>query len=405
MVKKTRSHAYTDIKAFERLMLLIATLLKYPGVGYREVDNLENCSNKGHQHHDALTEVQHYLRQLAASLNRELPNRYPATATLRKDLETLRDYQILDRRMYRWGYYLGTGALTPKELQITFNALASQAIYQGDPRMRQIYYQLLQRLRGFKSEPDSDFFYPVRQHLNRAINYTDPQEMMEKGEYRQTLFHQIDKIENAIVQGQAIEISRQTNFYDNQLGCILIWPLQLIYYDIAWYLLYEYCSHGGLAIGRLNRFGNYCKIYTRQGRGIEAQKQSLRQAHQLLERGWGLKLGDVEEQKLELENKLEFIDIKVRFFPPVSYFIEEGELRHPQQKLKRGSKEPLTGKPKYVDYLIQLPPRSLDEFSIWVQRYGDRAQVLSPPELVEKHRQIALALARRYSHAKATIEA
>jgi len=42
--------------------------------------------------------------------------------TLRKDLETLRRYGILDRQMYRWGYYLGTGALRRDELQVAFNA-------------------------------------------------------------------------------------------------------------------------------------------------------------------------------------------------------------------------------------------------------------------------------------------
>jgi len=30
----------------------------------------------------------------------------------------LRRYGILDRQMYRWGYYLGTGALRRDELQV-----------------------------------------------------------------------------------------------------------------------------------------------------------------------------------------------------------------------------------------------------------------------------------------------
>lgn len=357
MKKKLPSHPYTNPKAFERLMLLIATLVKYPGIGYLESDRTEN--------HDPLQQVQYHLRKLADSLNISLPDNYPTPPTLRKDLETLKNYHILDRRMYRWGYYLGTGVMTPEELKIAFNAIQSQAIYQGDPRIKRIYEQLQRRLKGFELESQTDFFYPVLQHLNRAINYTDPQEMMEKGEYRNTLYHQLDQVENAIIQGQAIEISRNSDPYNIQgLGMQTVWPLQLIYQDIAWYLLYESCSTNCLAIGRINRFGNYCRIITPKGRGIEAQKQSLKNAYKLLENGWGLKLGDPQEQEAELQEKLPFIYIQVRFFPPISYFIQEGELRHPEQEIKPGEKDPQTGKPAYIDYHIKLPPRSLDEFSI-----------------------------------------
>jgi predicted DNA-binding transcriptional regulator YafY len=413
MAKQAKSHPYADPQAFDRLMLLIATLVNYPGVGYRENDRVE-ISESGN-HHNALEALKNQLRELAAAVGFQLPEGYPATPTLRRDLEKLRDYYILDRRMYRWGYYLGTGVMNQDELKVAFNALESQAIYQGDPRIRQIYHQLRKRLRGFefnevqtsavrrgKDYPKQDFFYPVRQHLNRAINYTDPQEMMEKGEFRNTLFHQIDKVEGAIVEGQAIEISRSCDLYGHQkVGPLVIWPLQLIYYDIAWYLLYESCSNGCLAIARLNRFSNYCQILTPGGRGIEAQKQSLKKAYRLLKNGWGFKLGELEEQQLELRGELEFVRVKVRFFPPVSSFIEEGELRHPHQKIRRGPKDNQTGKPHYVDYCLELPPRSLDEFSIWVQRYGDRARVLSPSQLVEKHRQAALNLVDRYAQGKA----
>jgi predicted DNA-binding transcriptional regulator YafY len=78
----------------------------------------------------------------------------------------------------------------------------------------------------------------------------------------------------------------------------------------------------------------------------------------------------------------------VRFFPSVSAFIAEGELRHPRQIIKKH--------PDYLDYSLKLPPRSLDEFSFWVNRYFNHAVVLSPPELVDKYRQAALSLVQRY---------
>jgi hypothetical protein len=196
MKQQSNIHRYINAQSLERLLLLIATLIKNPGIGCFD-DGQENSTNK-HQHHNALELVQIKLRELAASLKIELPENYPATPTIRKDLELLRDYEILDRRMYRWGYYFGTGAMSKRELKAAFNALESQAIYQGDPQLRKIYYSLKRRLKGFEFVENQDFFYPVRQHLNRAINYTDPQEMMNKGNYRHTLFHQIEFLENTI---------------------------------------------------------------------------------------------------------------------------------------------------------------------------------------------------------------
>ncbi|MGK7946152.1 MAG: helix-turn-helix transcriptional regulator [Microcystaceae cyanobacterium] len=394
MTKVSNPHPYSDKSAFERLMLLIATLLQYPGVGY--LDKESYPSHHESKHHNALEEVKQYLHKVAKEINYYLPPNYPSSPTLRKDLQYLRDFSILNQKMYRWGYYLGTGVMSPHQLKAAFNALQSQAIYQGDPRIKEIYQALAQRLRGYELKTSEEFFYPVRQHLNRAINYTDPMEMMEQGKYRNTLYHQIETLEQAIIQGQMVEISRQANYYDPQrIGTILIFPLQLIYYDIAWYLLYETCAYHHLAIGRINRFSEYCETHPVK-RGIEAQQESLNSAYRLLNNGWGLKLGDPKEQEQELMGELDFISIKVRFYPPISHFIAEGERRHPKQALNKGKQDQETGKPEYIDYLIDLPPRSLDEFSIWLQRYGDKAKVLSPPELVEKHRQIAQNLANLY---------
>ncbi|MCY7273410.1 MAG: WYL domain-containing protein [Phormidesmis sp. CAN_BIN44] len=53
--------------------------------------------------------------------------------------------------------------------------------------------------------------------------------------------------------------------------------------------------------------------------------------------------------------------------------------------------------PAYIDYVVELPERSLNEFSFWVFRHMENAQVLSPPTLVEKHRQTVSKLATRYT--------
>jgi len=391
MAKKPITHPYSDLSAFERLMLLIATILKYPGVG---AFPSEEIPSEGHR--NGLQQLQIYLQKTASELNIELTNY--SVPTINKDLQKLRDYGILDRRMYRWGYYLGTGAMSQNELQVAFEALASAAKYQGNPQTKRIYETLSQRLRGLDLELKGQLFYPIRQYLNRAINYTDPEEMMAKKENRNNLFHQLDLVEEAISQGQAIEIYRSSDPYrQNNTGFMQVWPLQLIYYDIAWYLIYENYSNNHLVVARINRLTNYCQIIDVNGRSLISQYQSLNKAHQLLENGWGLYLGNNEEQQAELRGELKFEPVKVKFFPPIIPFIMEGERRHLNQKITPGPKDKRTGQPAYITYEISLPPRSLNEFSFWLHRYSYNAQVISPPELVEQHRQAAEALVKRYS--------
>jgi len=391
MAKKPTPHPYADKLTFDRIMLLIATLVNHPGIGYSDTETSDG------KYRDALLEVQAQLQKIAVASGIEFPENYPATPTIRKDLETLRSYGILDKRMYRSGYYLGTGAMTREELQVAFQALASQAKYQGNPQVRRIYEKLTKLLRGLDIELKGELFYPVRQHLNRAIIYTDPVEMLDRQEYQNTLFHKLDIVETAIVRGQSIALYRQSDHYGKgNIGFRQIWPLQLIYHDIAWYLICQYCENGHLTVERVNRFTDYCEIIDPEGRGLAAQEQNLKIAQKLLKNGWGLFLGNPEQQQAELQGQLKLQRVKVRFFERVVGFILEGSRRHPRQKIKERPRDSF-GNLLYVNYQIDLPDRSENEFSLWVQRYMDSAQVLSPPSLVEKHRQAAKDLVARYS--------
>ncbi len=286
--------------------------------------------------------------------------------------------------------------MSKEQLKVAFNSLASQAQYQGDPLVRQIYQILEQRLRGLNLAQPGDFFYPVRAYLNRPIIYTDPDEMRAKGKYKHTLYCCLETVENAIAQGQLIELYRFKEPYEQKIGHIQVYPLQLFYHDIAWYLLYEYSDSGHLEVERIDRFKDHCLILDFPERGQKAQLESLKFAQKLRECGWGIYLGKPEEQQLEREGKLQYEQVKVRFFYPATTFILEGECRHPQQKIIKG-KIDSDGNYESLDYLIKLPRRSFPEFTRWVYRHTGSAQVLSPPDLVEQHRQAAQALINRYS--------
>ena len=386
MAKLPTIHSYSDQAAFDRLLILIATLVKHPGVGNRR--------SKATRDQDSLNELCDHMQQVAIALEISLPTY--SVHTLRKDLMTLRDYGILERHRHDWGYYLGSGAMTFGELRIALNALASQATYQGDAQARRIYEGLKQRLKSLDLERQGELFYPVRAHFNRAIVYTDPEEMLTKRENRNTLFHCVETLEAAIVQGVAVELYRVRDPYRNTKGYLTVYPLQLMYQDTAWYLLYEEQKSGHLAIARVDRFKDHARILDAPGRGIGLQFSSLEAAHKLLRNGWGLFLGEPEEQRLERQGESPLVTVKVRFFPPAIGVILEGEQRHPSQKIGLGAKDAATGQPAYVDYRVKLPGRSLSEFLRWVNRFMNQAIVLTPADLAQRHRQAAMELVERY---------
>ena len=174
-----------------------------------------------------------------------------------------------------------------------------------------------------------------------------------------------------------------------------MYPLQLVYHDVAWYLLCEDLSDGHFATYRMNRLKNHCEMLTPEGRGIEMQKQQLAIAHQLLQNGWGLFLGDRAEQQAELAGKLPLEEVRVRFFAEVVEFILEGDRRHAKQKIHYGPKDPETGSYRYVDYCVTLPGRSLREFRLWVNRYLEHAQILAPEKLAIEQAQAGERMVER----------
>lgn len=159
-----------------------------------------------------------------------------------------------------------------------------------------------------------ELFYPVRAHFNRAIIHTDPGEMMLKQQNRNTLFHELEALESAIFRGLPIEVYLSRTPYNGQATYRQVYPLQLLYHDIAWYLMMENFDNGHLAISRIDRFKNHLKMLNSTGRGLEAQRNSLDIAHHLLGNGWRLSLGNPTEQQLERQGTLPLITVKVRFF-------------------------------------------------------------------------------------------
>lgn len=388
MGKKPKSHSYGDLPSFERLMILVATLAQHPGIGCL---NISEPPEKEQQ--CALEEVRAYMQQVATACGVSLPEY--SIPTLRKDLECLKRYGILEKRRYRWGYYLSTGIMNWKELQVALNMLESKAKYQQDPTANRVYRTVIQRMRG--TERQEETLYPVRAQLNGSIVHTDPNELITKARYRHTLFHELETVEQAILNGQALQIHRTRDPYESMgKGNKCVYPLQIIHYTNSWYLLYEQCKDGYLAVERFDRFNDDCKVLETEKRELAAQRESLDEAHKLLRAGWGMYLGQPEEQKLERTGKLDLVTVTARFFDKAVPFILEGDRRHHTQQIAKGP-QARNGEYEYVDYTVKLPPRAFTEFSYWVFKYIGKVRVLSPPELVEHHQQLLQQATDLYS--------
>ncbi|NER81750.1 MAG: WYL domain-containing protein [Leptolyngbya sp. SIO1D8] len=279
--------AYGQPRALERLLLLILTLVEHPGIGSPEAS--EDASE---EHHDALKALCDRVHKVAKSKNIEFAC---STHAIRKDIGFLRQFGILSPRMYRWGYFLGTGIMTQSELHVALNALAAQANYQKDPQVRKLYESLTKRLKTI--DPTGILLYPVRTQFNQSIIYTDPIKMMSDGYYRQTLIYHLEELEHSILSGEKVQLCHSRNPYKNrQTGYLWVYPLQIIHSNIAWYLLYENCANKHLAITRLDRFSDHYQSAKSPKRELVTQQESLEKAHQLLESGWGLFLGNPQDQ-------------------------------------------------------------------------------------------------------------
>jgi predicted DNA-binding transcriptional regulator YafY len=387
MKKLPDAHPYQDQTALNRLLLLIAVFIRQPGIGCPAESNLALTGT----HHNALASVATGLEQLSIDLDREIAA--SSVPTLRKDLEFLRKYGIIEERMYRWGYYLGTGIFSHQELQVAVQALKDIGNRLGDPSVRDLYQKLEKRLRGLElGERD---LYPVRSQLNQSIVHTNPEQMREQKLYRATLFDRLSEVETAIVTGQAIEIYyARAPYQTGTTHHLQVYPLQLIYHDVAWYLICDRIDSGYLAAIRLDRLSNHlCQLTHLPPRGKSAQLDRLKVVDRLLHDGWGLSLGSNEQQFQEL-NGAEGIEVKVRFFGKVAPFIQEGEKRHPRQKIV--VKKDLNGKLDFINYSIILPERSTPEFFRWVRQFGSQALILSPEKYVEEFRREVSLLAELY---------
>ena len=378
------THAYSDLEPFTRLLKIIRFIIHHPFL-----PNSENRSQK----------------ELIVGLTEKNIISGDCLDTVQKDIEKiLKPYQILPEFPLRHGYFTGTGILSHRELNQVFAILQSQAKSLEDPAALAVFEMFKERMKLSKlNSPDT---YPIRAIANHCIVDTNRLS-------NDSMSRKLTQLETAIITGELLELNRISGggrFSGDADGFFLVWPLQIVFYNFAWYLGFECESKQDKGLLRFERLDRLFLGRTQgKKRDRTTQEQSLQKMNQLLAAGAGIFLGktaSLQQQFLSLDKKERSqveITVELWFSDDKFRFVAEGTKRFAVMKMSppvggkqpRGSKSLFslqpTGDAKFPHrFRVVLPNWSLNDISFeqWIIGFGGSVKVVKPPELVEKIKNI-----------------
>ncbi|MFZ4566908.1 MAG: AAA family ATPase [Prochlorococcaceae cyanobacterium] len=362
---------------------------------------------------------EHLIAQTEAIPGAYLPGE---AATLRKDLEKLLTPYGFRRRNdnVRHGYAIGTALLSAHRLREIHGVVSQAAGRLADPTAQDLLTELEQRLQwgGIGVESST----PVRAFANRSIvsrALVRPDSLAAE--------RQAEALETAIVERRRIVLERYASvgtFADSPSGRFCVWPLQLLFHNIGWYLVYEDDAIGtGVGLIRSERIDRLALRRSERGmrRSDDDHAEALRRLDLLLHHSGGIYFGDDLEAQLRLASPSARLRarqlITLRFCcQGWSFaFIREGLQRYPIEHTRFS--RPLPGDhwwhhPNAPHVLepgpavdthpypveLDLPPWTVDrdiDLRNWLFGFGAGIRIESPAILRDEHRhrlQAALAV-------------
>jgi len=307
-----------DGPVFQRVMTLLRHFLQVP------FDRPAEPGATLHQHLIAATE--------------SIPGAYlpGETATLRKDLEkVLTPYGFRNRHdNVRHGYCLGTAVLSPPRLRELHNVVRQAAGRLADPAAQALLAELDERL-GWAGI-SADDLAPVRSYARHAVVDTA---LVRRDSL--AVPRQAEAIEAAIVAHRRVLLERYPgvgSFAGSAEGELRVWPLQLIFHNVGWYLLYEDDQigqeQGLIRSERLDRL-TLRRRETGFRRSPELHAAALSRLERLLHHSGGIYFGGDLEQQLAIASpsaqRRSQLLATLRFCcaPWAFAFIREGLQRYP----------------------------------------------------------------------------
>jgi predicted kinase len=307
-----------DGPVFVRVMTLLRHLLQVP------FDRPAERGSNLHQHLITATET--------------IPGAYlpGETATLRKDLEKLlTPYGFRNRNdNVRHGYCLGTAVLSPARLREVHNVVQQAAGRLADPSAQDLLSELDERL-GWAGI-SADGLPPVRSYARHAVVDTQLVRRDSLAAPRRA-----EAIEAAIVEHRRVLLQRYPgvgSFADSPAGELRVWPLQLIFHNVGWYLLFEEDQ-----VGReqgLIRSERLDRLAMARGdgdlrRNPEQHAAAINRLERLLHHSGGIFFGSDLEQQLAVASSSAqrrsqaLVTLRFCCSPWAFAFIREGLQRYP----------------------------------------------------------------------------
>ncbi len=389
-------HPYSDWEPFHRVLLTVRFITHHPFCW--DPDRPKS------------------LTSLLAAMQHQGLLQGDGEAVLRKDVEqVLKPFNILPDFRLRRGYFIGTGILSEPQLIQIASLLQGQAKTIQDPLALSLLDVLRERLQ--RSQHDLDSIYPVRAIANRMI--IDPDLLPGDAIARHP-----ERLEAAIEAGQCLELKRYAGVgrfdIDRVDDFIRVWPLQIVFRNIAWYLGYEIAdgeNQGLLQFERLDRLFLGRDVST-QKRSRSVQFKALHRLNALQQASGGLFLGTSpqEQQQFLSSNPTKraavSIQVELWFTDRIFAFISEGTQRFPIQTMKMSPRNqrqlsqhphlfclPASDDPHYPYRLqINLPVWSLDDIDLrrWILGFGADVKVIYPEQLRSHIYQIGQEISNLY---------
>ncbi|MCT0212442.1 MULTISPECIES: ATP-binding protein [unclassified Synechococcus] len=400
--------AHGDLPIFQRVFTLLRHILQEPFDAHTEGEPpAKKSSGPSTQKLPS-----HLIRQLA-----EIPGSYmPGEQdTLQQDVRhLLTPYGFRKQNdNARHGYAIGNAVLSGPQLLEVYGWLRETGERLADPSHLQLLEDLRRRLSWGGLLVEGDQKLPLRAVVNRSIVHPRAGSLAADTSG--------SRIDTAIVEHRRVQLSRDkhaSSHPNSPDGVLTLWPLQVLFHNIAWYLAYEEWhpgkEHGLIRTERLDRL-HWIRADGAFRRDEEIHHQALDRLGLLLQVCGGIYFGeDVEaqldlasttpaRQKRQLTNTLRFSCQEWSFA-----FIREASKKFPTKQVRYS--KPLIGHAGWkADKLHCLQPNPLGDthpfpveidlpiwtieqdrdLQAWLFRLGPGIRIEKPDSLRALHRTLA----------------